>query len=90
MQAIVTKYHGPGNRIGSRVSATAAAGRKYTAWDGRLGLDGNHAAAALALCAWLGWTGELVPGNLPDGSHVFVFTGRDTKKPAYVSDPYGR
>jgi hypothetical protein len=36
--------------------------------------DGNHEAAALALCAKMKWSGELVGGELKPGVHVFVFT----------------
>ncbi len=32
-QAIVTRYHGPGNVKGSRVKATAQAGSTITEWD---------------------------------------------------------
>lgn len=79
MQAIVTKYHGPTNRRGSRVSATAAAGRVYLEWDDALSSDANHDAAAKALAEKMGWLGDrygrLVSGHLPDGvSNVHVFT----------------
>ena len=36
MQAIVTKYHGATNFKGSRISATAEAGRIYLSWDDSL------------------------------------------------------
>lgn len=78
MQAIITKYHGPTDRRGSRVSATAAAGRVYLAWDDALNSEQNHAAAAHALAAKMEWTGprygRLVSGVLPDGSTAHVFT----------------
>lgn len=90
MKAIVTKYHGPTNVRGSRYSATAEGGNRITvSADDRIGNEENHAAAALALCNKLDWRGELVSGCLPDGfTTVFVFTGRDKDKPAYVTDPY--
>lgn len=78
MQAIITKYHGPTDRRGSRVSATAAAGRVYLAWDDALNSEANHAAAAVALAEKMGWLGagygRLVSGGLPDGSFAHVFT----------------
>lgn len=91
MKAIVTKYHGPSNVKGSRYSATAEGGNRIIqSADGRIGSEENHAAAAIALCHKLNWRGELVSGCLPNGDTVFVFTGIDKDKPAYVSDPYAR
>lgn len=66
-QAIVTKYHGPTNYRGSRVSATAQAGRITLGWDDALDTNANHDKAALALCARYGWTGKLAGGGMPDG-----------------------
>lgn len=71
-QAIVTKYHGPTNKRGSRVSATAQAGRIYVEWEDGLGIEANHAAAAEAFARKWGWFGKWVQGGLPDGSHVHV------------------
>lgn len=71
-QAIVTKYHGPTNYEGSRISARADAGRIVIAWDYALIPDENHAAAARALADRLGWidakgypalAGGALPGN---------------------------
>ena len=89
MKAIVTKYHGPSNVKGSRYSATAEGGNRIIqSADDRVGTEENHALAALALCIKREWKGELVPGGLPNRDTVFVFTGRDKDKLAYVSDPY--
>jgi hypothetical protein len=66
LQAIVTKYHGPTNHKGSRVSAKADAGRIVIAWDYALNPDENHAAAAHALAERLGCpvlAGGALPGN---------------------------
>lgn len=72
-QAIVTKYHGPGNRIGSRISATTASGiRRYYTYEPGMNSDQNHRAAAERLCAELDWKGALAVGGLKDGC-VFVF-----------------
>lgn len=76
MQAIRTKYHGPSNVRGSRISATAAAGRVIVEWDDALNYEQNHAAAAQKLCAKLNWSGTLISGGLPDGSKVHVFADR--------------
>lgn len=77
MQAIQTRYHGPTNSRGSRVSARCDAGRVTIGWDDRLNIEENHAAAAAKLCARFGWTGEIVSGVLHDGSHVHVFVPRE-------------
>lgn len=76
MQAIITKYHGPTNVKGPRVSATAEAGRVVLSWDHALNTDNNHAAAAHALRDKLGWKGAMIGGHLPQsnpGHMCFVF-----------------
>lgn len=75
-QAITTKYIGPTNYRGSRVKASASAGSVTLDWDSAMNLDGNHAAAAQALCDKYGWTGEYVMGGTETG-YVFVSTGRE-------------
>jgi hypothetical protein len=71
-QAIVTKYHGPTNYKGSRISARADAGRIVVPYDHALNIGENHAAAAQVLAERLGWTvtegyaalaGGALPGN---------------------------
>ena len=78
MQAIVTKYHGPGNTRGSCITARCAAGSIRFGYDHGLDLIDNHRAAAAALAVKLGWTGpaygSLVAGSLPDGSFAHVST----------------
>ena len=78
MQAITTKYAGPTNSRGSRIIAKCAAGSNTVAYDYALNIDANHRAAALALVAKLGWTGDAF-GNIATGCdhkgdyvHVFV------------------
>jgi len=68
MQAIRTKYIGPGNVRGSRVKATAQAGSLTVGWDSRLNSEANHKAAAQELALRLDWPGHWVGGGLPDGS----------------------
>lgn len=73
MQAIETKYHGPGNVKGSRVKATSASGATITLyWDHALNADENHMAAANAPKNKMGWKGNLIQGCLKD-SYVHVF-----------------
>ncbi len=74
MKAITTKFHGPTNMRGSRYSATDSDGNKVTiSTDYALSSEGNHDAAAIALCAKMGWTGhDLVRGGTK-GGNVYVF-----------------
>ena len=71
-QAIVTTYHGPTDRRGSRITARCAAGRITVAWDHALGVGANHAAACAALVARLGWGGRWWIGGSTSSGHVFV------------------
>jgi hypothetical protein len=71
-QAIVTKYHGPTNRQGSRYSATAQAGRVYVHKDDALNSDGNHELAMRKFAEKFRWCGNWRPGYLPDGSCVWT------------------
>lgn len=76
MQAIVTKYHGPTNTRGARISAKAQAGRLSVPYDSALSTDGNHVRAASIFAARFGWSGKIVGGGLPTpcGSQMaFVF-----------------
>lgn len=82
MKAIWTKYIGPSNVRGSRVRAVAE--RRLgpnmpeigitIGWDDAKNSDENHDAAALALCAKMGWPGDLMRGARPDGcGNVYTF-----------------
>lgn len=74
MKAIITKFHGPTDTRGSRYSASDGDGNRVTvSTDFRLSADGNHAAAALALCAKMGWGGDLIQGWVRAGEYVHVF-----------------
>lgn len=73
-KAIVTRYHGPGTVRGSRITAQCAGGKVTVPYDYELNSGENHAAAAAALAAKLGWTGRMVGGGHPDQrGDVFVF-----------------
>ena len=80
-QAIVTKFHGPTNTRGSRISATAEAGRIMLSWDHTLNGSDNHVAAARALADKMGWTvaagyPALVGGALRgNAGYAFVMGG---------------
>lgn len=55
LQAITTRYLGPTNTRGARVKATCEAGTHTVPYDPALSAFENHAAAARALVAILGW-----------------------------------
>lgn len=84
MQAIATKYIGPTNHHGSRISVSADAGRRIYSWDPALNVEENHTAAAERFARELKWIGgnslglegrfKLVGGALPKGaSHAYAF-----------------
>lgn len=76
-QAILTKYHGPTDKRGTRISAEAQAGKIIVSYDYDLDDDDNHKKAALELIKKVGWEnylrGGLAHGVLPNGDHVHVF-----------------
>ena len=72
-QAIETKYLKATNVRGSRIKATALAGSLTVGYDHALDAAGNHAAAAQALIARLGWEGTFAQGGNAAGTgYVFV------------------
>ncbi len=74
MKAILTKYHGPGNVRGSRISATDSDGHRVSIkLESEWSMDEAHQIAARTLCAKMGWTGRLVSGGLGHNQvHVWV------------------
>lgn len=73
MKAIVTKYHGPTDTRGSRIVATDSDGNRASIpYPHELSGEACHKKAADALCAKMGWSGELIGGGLKNG-YVFVF-----------------
>ena len=83
-KAIMTKYHGPTNTRGPRVSASDLDRNPHPRnqitlpWNYSLDSGQNHDAAARALCFKLGWTScDLVRGGLPHGN-VYVFNDEDS------------
>lgn len=78
-KSIITRYHGPTDHKGSRISASAeGVPRLYMPYDYALNAAENHAAAAAALAnrhEWLRDGMQLTGGGLPNGrGYVFVFT----------------
>lgn len=91
MQAIKTKYHGPGNVRGSRVKASCERGSLLVEWEHGLNPDQNHRRAAKLLLdkfaaedvkAYPGTTleshhwGEFITGEIENGICVHVLVGR--------------
>ena len=76
MKAITTKYHGPTETRGSRISASDGDGnRVYIPYDYKLTDEEVHRKAAVALCSKMNWSGAdtMVGGSNRDG-YAFVFT----------------
>lgn len=79
-QGITTRYHGPTNSKGSRVTATARKAKSYSDgsrepamsltdhWDHASNMDANHTRVAQLLAAKLGWSGLWIGGGCPDDS----------------------
>ena len=73
MKAITTKYHGPTNTRGSRISAKAEGGNRISiSYPHELSGEDVYRAAAEALCKKMNWPGSLIGGGTEDG-YVFVF-----------------
>jgi hypothetical protein len=78
-KAIVTKYHGPSNTKGSRISASDGDGNRITiGYHDADNTDLNHARAALALCEKMGWDKperkqHIVGGWIKGGEYAWVF-----------------
>ena len=73
--AIVTKYHGPTNRLGARVSARMMDARPvFIPYAYEYSERDAHAAAAAALMAREGWPVgcPMAVGWMPNGGYVFV------------------
>lgn len=76
-QAIITKYHGPTNTVGSRISATSASGiRVFIPYPHEANTEEAHRRAADKLIAKLGWETDkpYAQGALKTG-YAFVAIG---------------
>lgn len=81
-QAIETKYHGPSNIKGARVSATAAAGRIILSWNHALNFEDNHEAAAKAFADKFEWSGRWFGGATKSG---YCFVSSEQGIPTFVT-----
>jgi hypothetical protein len=66
--AILTRYLGPTNYMGSRVKAYTETGiQKTITWDDALSVEDNHRLAVGTLARAKGWTGRWVGGSTGEG-----------------------
>lgn len=73
-KAIVTKYHGPTNTRGARITASDDDGNRVSiSYPSELSGVEVHRKAAVALKEKMGWKGSMVAGAVKNG-YVFVFT----------------
>jgi hypothetical protein len=73
MKAITTKYHGPMNTRGSRISASDCEGNRISiSYPHELNSTKAHRKAAQTLCDKMAWPWPMVGGHTKDGM-VFVF-----------------
>lgn len=73
MVAIVTKYHGPTDTRGSRISASATGHMVTVLWASDLDSEANHRAACKRLCDKLGWDEDrFYGGAMDDGRWAWV------------------
>jgi len=81
-QAIETKYFGPTNTLGARISAKYAGGSMVMPWDHELDISQNHAKAAQLLISKLGWgeCNDYVMGSLPGRGYCFVAINKGVLK----------
>lgn len=72
-QAIETRYMRPTNTRGGRIKAIAWGGNIVIPYPHDLNTEDAHRAAAQALIAKMGWTGEFAQGgNAKGDGYVFV------------------
>ena len=73
MKAIETKYHGPTNTRGARISASDGDGNRISIpYPYELSGEAVHRKAAERLCDKMQWSGALVGGATKRG-YTFVF-----------------
>jgi hypothetical protein len=85
MQAIRTRYHGPTNTRGTRITATCEAGSLTMPFDYSLNDEGNHAKAAQLMIKRLGWSGVFLGGQF-DGDCYWV--ANSDASPVATADVY--
>ena len=80
MKAILTRYHGPSNVRGARISASDSdKNRVSISYPHELNTDKAHALAAKTLCEKMNWRGEMIGGRLANGDMVWTFAISDDR-----------
>lgn len=73
MRVIRTRYHGPTDFKGARVSAKTPGGNRVCIpWDHALNNDGNHDAALRKLACKLGLVGKWYGASDPKGGRIYA------------------
>jgi hypothetical protein len=89
MKAIRTKYHGPTNFKGSRISASDEDGNRVSIpYPHELSGEAVHRKAADALCIKMHWTGEMIGGALKDG-YAFVWVPSNFRRASLPCETCG-
>ena len=90
---ITTKYHGPTNTMGARISAKRAEGcrkgeRVFVHWDHELNSGDNHERAAKYLAAKMDFEGLEDMYSATDSGYVFFLKGSGdwTKRQAAMTE----
>jgi hypothetical protein len=86
MKSIQTKYVGPSNVRGSRVTADDGDGNRIVlGWRSEWNSEQNHAEAAVTLCKRMGWGGRLQGGDTLKGGRtvgmVWVWVNKSEQIP---------
>lgn len=90
MKAIITTYHGPAERRGSRIIASDSDNNRVVlSYDPAISSDDNHDAAARALCVKKGWIEhDLVRGEIRIGGKLrYVYTFLHPRDRVTVNGP---
>lgn len=89
-QAIRTRYHGPTNSKGSRISAKCAARTLFLSYDDALNSEENHAAACAALVKKMEWDSEHYGQRIAGVFDNDYFWVEDDKRLASLRDLVNR
>jgi hypothetical protein len=86
MQTITTRYIGPTNLRGTRISASAQAGRKFYPWQYHLNAEQNHRRAAAKFAEAMNWPAQLATGQTHKGEtvHVMISKWEPPQTPAEI------
>jgi|SRR5579875_747240 len=84
MRVIQTRFHGPGNVRGARISARDEAGNTAVIpYPYELSIEGAHRKAARQLCDKMDWHGTLLGDAFKKG-YIFVLLENDPLREAVI------